>query len=104
MNDFIRLNLNSFIGSASFLIGIFIAFFIIERKLQKEHKKYALYGVLITLGIFFFALTFKLLTQTSVNQLPKNEIDKSYLNQVQDSYQIKVLENSKKSDTGKDQK
>jgi hypothetical protein len=94
--DFIRLNLNGAIGSVAFLVVLFVAYFVVNKRMPDEYKRYSFYTLLALLGVFGFIMVFTLLTQVSVNQLPKNEIDRSYQTQSQDSYQNRVLENSAK--------
>lgn len=96
MEDFLRLNLNGFICSVGFLVLLFGVYFVAHRKLPKEYVRYSTYAFLALLALFAFMVVFTLLSQTSVNVLPKSEIDRSYQTQSQDSYQSRVLENSKK--------
>jgi hypothetical protein len=96
MEDFIRLNLNGFIGAMASLIVLFVAYFVIKSKIDKSYRKYAFLSLFSILGIFGFIVFFSLLSQSSVNVLPKSSIDRSFQTQSQDTYQSRVLENTKK--------
>ena len=97
MSDFLRLNLNSSILILSFLTIFTIAFFLIYRspRLSEENKRQARKGFFWIMIIMFFVIVFSLLTQLSVNVLPKQEIDRSFTLETQKNYQQTLKEREK---------
>jgi len=96
MEDFIRLNLNSLIGGFGFVLILSLAYFyvITVKVADKQIKRYVTYVFLAAVCIILFASVLSITHQLSVNQLPKSTIDKSYLDEKQDSYKTRVLKES----------
>lgn len=104
MEDFIRLNLNGVIGMLFTLVVLTIVYFLVSRfaknmvseeeaKVWKKWCRISYWGLI---SIWFICGIFMLLSQTSVNQLPKAKIDRSYTNDATQSYQDRVKKESKK--------
>lgn len=96
MEDFIRLNLNYFLGMTSILLVIILSYLIGLKYLSK--KKVLHIAFLSCLLAMFLISFFKIKTQASVNNIPRSEIDKSYTNESVETYQSKVLKNSKEKE------
>jgi uncharacterized membrane protein len=95
MEDFIRLNLNAFLGLVGFLIVLFIVYFIVKKNIEDEYKKYVKITLWAILVIAFLIVLSTLVTQTSVNNLQKAPPDRKFTEQSQQTYQENVLKNAK---------
>jgi hypothetical protein len=94
MEDFIRLNLNTIICNISVIILLIISLIVILKIKDKFVKKYLIIAWNSVLAICIIVFIGIILSQLSVNQLKKSEIDRDYTKQSQDSYQQRVLKNS----------
>jgi ABC-type iron transport system FetAB permease component len=87
MDDFLRMNLNGVLGFAFFLIAFIIASMFIKNKVPKQFKKVAETLFWSIIAVSFLFTIFSLLTQTSVNNIPRKEIDRSYILDAQQNAQ-----------------
>lgn len=88
--DFIRLNLNTNICVFSSLVALTIIKMILTRHVPDELKRSILWAYLAVLGFTALLGTFIIISQLSVNQLPRSEIDRDQLNRSTNHYQNQV--------------
>lgn len=97
MEEFIRLNLNGFLFAVFIVTGLIIARVIMRHKIKMQPWMNNFdYGLIAVLGLFILLLTFSLLSQLSVNNIPRREIDRNFQSQSQEDYEKKVIEKSNK--------
>ena len=96
MEDFVRLNLNAVMGITGFFLVLIVAYVIAMKKVKKEYKKYVHIGFVTILCITAFICVSTLGTQTSINNLPRSTVDKSYTDDATQSYQDRVKQSTSK--------
>lgn len=96
MEDFLRLNLNSFINAIP-IITITIILMVVVIFMAPRGMKAISAGVVLIVGaICAFFLFIHFARQSSVNILPKSVIDRDHTEQTQSNYQQRVLKNAAK--------
>lgn len=95
MEDFIRLNMSAFIGLSIFSVVTLLVYLAFRANLPKEHRPILFKCSIIFTGVFLVGLIVFFITQLSINNTPRNVIDRSYQSQSQQNYQDKVLKSTK---------
>lgn len=97
MEDFIRLNLQYFLGAGFAWICVMGLLLYIKVKAKNDDTIPSIMNmcmVVITL-VFAIAIGHKLMFQVSVNNIQRNEIDRSYVEQNKNRYQYEVQQKGK---------
>jgi uncharacterized membrane protein YesL len=87
MEDFLRLNLNGLIGVTIFLIILIGTYVLTKPKVPSEYEKLAkiaFWGILLFTIIIVLIST---VTQSSVNNVPRSTIDRSFILKAQQNVQ-----------------
>jgi cytosine/uracil/thiamine/allantoin permease len=87
MEDFIRLNLMTFITLLGLLIMLIFVYCIVMKYVPNENKNKIKMITVIIIFLIMFGTAFWLIKQVAVNNIPRNVIDRTYLDNAQQKYQ-----------------
>jgi hypothetical protein len=97
MEDFIRLNLQYFLGTGfAWLTLMGITLFIKSKTKDEPNVSIIMNNFMVIISLLFvIAIAYKLIFQVSVNNIPRSEIDRSYIEQNKNRYQYEVQQKGK---------
>lgn len=96
MEDFIRLNLQYFLGIGfTWIVIMGIALYLKKLSEDNDFKSIINYLMVIVSVFFVIGIGYKLMFQVSVNNIPRSEIDRSYMEQNKNRYQYEVQQKGK---------